>query len=86
MSLFILPPLAIAAETQLSLLRQRARDTGFSTYHTNRETRHALEITCAAIEAFRCSTGQYEPLFTECKDALRAHSLGSSWQKPQDRG
>lgn len=85
MSLFILPPLAIAAETQLGLLQQRPRDSGLSTYHANREIRHTLEITCAAIGAFSCSTGQYELLFRECTDALRTYSLGKSRETPQDR-
>jgi hypothetical protein len=76
MSLFIMRPLALAADIQLCVLRNGIQGIGLNIYHTNREIRHSLETICSAMDAFKDSTGQYEPCIKECQAFLESTQFG----------
>ena len=51
MSVIIMRPLALAAEFQLSVVRNSAQGSGMGMYYMNREIRHSMEVICGAMEA-----------------------------------
>jgi hypothetical protein len=79
MSLFIMRPLALAAEIQLCVLRNGIQGIGLNTYYTNREIRHSLEAICCAMKAFKDSTGQHELCIQECQEFLESTQFGKQF-------
>jgi hypothetical protein len=76
MSLFIMPPLATAAEVQLCALKQSAKEIGQHMFYTSREIRHSLETVCAAMNAFKEMSEQYDALIVESQNFLDSTQLG----------
>lgn len=76
MNPFIMPPLATAAEVQLCVLKKGAREIGQNMFYTNREIRHSLETICAAMNAFKGFTDQYDGLVRQVQIFLESTQLG----------
>lgn len=78
MSLFIMRPLALAAEIQLCVLKNRVQGVGLNINYTNREIRHSLKTICNAMDAFKDSIGEYELCIKECQAFLES-TQNSGW-------
>ncbi|EFQ99791.1 hypothetical protein MGYG_02803 [Nannizzia gypsea CBS 118893] len=76
MSLFIMPPLSLAASIQLRVLESWKRGTGLNTYNTNREIRLSLKTIFNAMNTFKGSTTHYEPQITKCREFLDSIQFG----------
>lgn len=63
-------PLALAAQIQISLLKNGSQAYGMEVYYTHREIRHSLEVICRAMEAFQSSIGQHDSLIREARTHL----------------
>ncbi|KAM5444665.1 hypothetical protein MferCBS31731_000119 [Microsporum ferrugineum] len=76
MSLFIMPPLALAANIQLRVLENWKKGTGLNNHNTSREIRLSLKTIYSAMNAFKGSTSQYEPHITKCREFLDSIQFG----------
>ncbi|EEQ34061.1 conserved hypothetical protein [Microsporum canis CBS 113480] len=76
MSLFIMPPLALAANIQLRVLENWKKSTGLNNHNTSREIRLSLKTIYSAMNAFKDSTSQYEPHITKCREFLDSIQFG----------
>ncbi|CAI7646199.1 unnamed protein product [Penicillium discolor] len=77
MSVIIMRPLALAAEFQLSVVRNSAQGSGMGMYYMNREIRHSMEVICGAMEAFQEGMCQYDAGIRECREYLERTQFGN---------
>ncbi|CRL18492.1 Fungal transcriptional regulatory protein, N-terminal [Penicillium camemberti] len=77
MSVIIMRPLALAAEFQLSVVRNSAQGNGMGMYYMNREIRHSMEVICGAMEAFQEGMCQYDAGIRECREYLDRTQFGN---------
>ncbi|GES60230.1 fungal transcriptional regulatory protein, N-terminal [Aspergillus terreus] len=77
MSVFIMRPLALAADVQLCGVQNAAQGSGVGIYYMNREIRHSMEVTCRAMEAFQDGLGQYDARIWECREYLDRTQFGN---------
>ncbi|KAJ5705156.1 hypothetical protein N7536_000845 [Penicillium majusculum] len=77
MSVIIMRPLALAAEFQLSVVRNSAQGSGMGMYYMNREIRHSMEVICGAMEAFQEGMCQYDAGIRECREYLDRTQFGN---------
>lgn len=77
MSVIIMRPLALAAEFQLSVVRNSAQGSGMGMYYMNREIRHSMEVICGAMDAFQEGMCQYDVGIRECREYLDRTQFGN---------
>ncbi|KAL2819697.1 hypothetical protein BJX63DRAFT_381476 [Aspergillus granulosus] len=65
MSLFIMRPLALAAEVQLDVL-QNPQDMSYNAFSSTREIRQNLELLCNVMVVCKPATGEYDPKIQAC--------------------
>uniref|UniRef100_A0A093VX27 Uncharacterized protein n=2 Tax=Talaromyces marneffei TaxID=37727 RepID=A0A093VX27_TALMA len=65
MSLFIMRPLALAAEIQLDAL-QNPQDMCYNAFSSTREIRQNLELLCNIMVVCKPATGEYDPRIQAC--------------------
>jgi hypothetical protein len=65
MSLFIMRPLALAAEIQLDVL-QNPQDVSYNAFSSTREIRQNLELLCNVMVVCKPATGEYDPKIQAC--------------------
>lgn len=77
MSVIIMRPLALAAEFQLSVVRNAAQGSGMGMYYMQREIQHSMEMICGAMEAFQEGMCQYDASIRECREYLEHTQFGN---------
>ncbi|KAJ9483592.1 hypothetical protein VN97_g9799 [Penicillium thymicola] len=77
MSVIIMRPLALAAQFQLSVVRNSTQGSGMGMYYMNREIRHSMEVICGAMEAFQEGMCQYDAGIQECREYLDRSQFGN---------
>lgn len=77
MSVFIMRPLALAAEIQLSVVQSAAQGSGVGIYYMNREIRHSMDVLCRTMEAFQEGMSQYDAGIRECREYLDRTQFGN---------
>jgi hypothetical protein len=75
MSLFIMRPLALAAEIQLDVL-QDSQDTSYNAFSSTREIRQNLELLCNVMAVCKPATGEYDPKIEVCTGFLEKTKFG----------
>lgn len=76
MTMFIMRPLALAADIQLEVLKARAQDIGPNMVFTSREIRQNLQTTCNAMKACKPAMGEYDSKIQDCVEFLDRTRLG----------
>ena len=75
-SVFIMRPLALAAEIQLCVVQNAAQGSGVGIYYMNREIRHSMEVLCRAMETFQEGMSQYDDGIRSCREYLDRTQFG----------
>lgn len=73
MSVFIMPPLALAADVQLCVLKTGVQGIGLDMYY---KICRSMEVICRAMDAFKDLTGEHDACIQHCKAFLESIQNG----------